>query len=218
MDVGTVVYRKRVHAMVACVFARSGWPESRSPDRTDAVAGPYRVSAWAATVQTFPVGHGNVGRDRTNFTIIMTKADLNTLIVLAAMSTGLTPVLCYAYALDAQLDCKSSAHVFIAPLLNDQYIDPTPMRVEANSVNAFRTAHDANLTAFGFRVYAVLGYQQDDEMFKQGSGQPIADSGYGAVVLGPADAVEARAREAGSDAVVRQVVPLLLTAIFCNGH
>jgi hypothetical protein len=35
------------------------------------------------------------------------------------------------------------------------------MRVEANSVNAFRPAHGSNLTAFGFRVYAVLGYEHD---------------------------------------------------------
>jgi hypothetical protein len=55
-------------------------------------------------------------------------------------------------------------------------------------------------------------------MFKQGSGPTINDSGYGAVVLGPVDEVEARARAAGSDAVVRQVVPLLVTAVFCTGH
>lgn len=179
--------------------------------------GPYRVSAWVATVQTSPPGHGNVRQDKTSFTI-MTKAALNSLMMIAAIGTGLMPVLCYAYALDPQLDCKSSAHAFIAPLLNDQYIDPKPMRVEANSVNAFRTAHGANLTAFGFRVYAVLGYEQDDAMFKQGSGPSDNDSGYGAVVLGPADEVEARVRAAGSDAVVRQVVPLLVTAVFCTGH
>jgi hypothetical protein len=149
---------------------------------------------------------------------IMTKVALNTLTVLIAIGAELIPVMCCAYALDAKLDCKSNAHAFIAPLLNAQYIDPNPMRVEVNSVNAFRPMHDSNLTAFGFRVYAVLGYERDDTIFKQGSGQPITPSAYGAVVLGPAEAVEARAREAGSDAVVRQVVPLLLTAIFCSEH
>jgi hypothetical protein len=90
------------------------------------------------------------------------------------------------------------------------------MRIEANSVNAFRPAHGSNLTAFGFHVYAVFGYEQDDPMFKQGSGQPTMTSAYGVVVTGPAESVEARAREAGSDAVIREVVPLLLTAVFCN--
>jgi hypothetical protein len=38
------------------------------------------------------------------------------------------------------------------------------------------------------------------------------------VVAGPADQVEARVRQAGSDAVVREVVPLVATAIVCNEH
>ena len=91
------------------------------------------------------------------------------------------------------------------------------MRVEANSINAFRPAHGSNLTAFGFRVYAVLGYEHDDALFKRGDSQRIADSGYGAVVIGAADSVESHARQAGSGAVIRQVVPALLTAIFCSG-
>ncbi|MGF6604510.1 hypothetical protein P3T23_009266, partial [Paraburkholderia sp. GAS448] len=41
----------------------------------------------------------------------MTNAVLNTLlIVLTAISAGLAPAPSYAYALDPQLDCKSSAH------------------------------------------------------------------------------------------------------------
>jgi hypothetical protein len=50
------------------------------------------------------------------------------------------------------------------------------MRIEANSVNAFRPVHGGNLTAFRFHVYAVFGYEQGDPMFKQGSGEPIAAS------------------------------------------
>jgi hypothetical protein len=91
------------------------------------------------------------------------------------------------------------------------------MRVEANSVNAFRPVHGGNLTAFGFHVYAVFGYEQDDPMFKQGSGELIAASTYGVVVTGAAESVEAFARK-GGDAGIREVVPLLLTAVFCNGH
>jgi hypothetical protein len=136
--------------------------------------------------------------------------------VLTSLGMWFSPIVCHAHALDPQLDCKSTAHEFIAPLLDDQFIDPKPMRIEANSVNAFRPAHGSNLTAFGFHVYAVFGYEQDDPMFKQGSGQPTMTSAYGVVVTGPAESVEARAREAGSDAVIREVVPLLLTAVFCN--
>lgn len=36
---------------------------------------------------------------------------------LAAIAAGLPPVSSYAYALDPQLDCRSNAHAFIAPLL-----------------------------------------------------------------------------------------------------
>jgi hypothetical protein len=138
--------------------------------------------------------------------------------MLVAITAGLTPLLCHAYALDDQLDCKSSAHAFVAALLDDQYIDPNPMRVETNSVNVFRPVRGSDLTAFGYRVYAVLGYQHDDEMFRQGSGQPVGDSAYGVVIFGPSETVEARARQAGSDATIRTVVPLVLTAVFCNGH
>ncbi|SOE98811.1 hypothetical protein SAMN05446635_6793 [Burkholderia sp. OK233] len=137
--------------------------------------------------------------------------------VLTAIAAGLPSVSSYGYALDPQLDCKSNAHAFIAPLLKEQYIDPKPMRVEANSVNAFRPAHGSDLTAFGFRVYAVLGYEHDDALFKRGDGQPVTDSAYGVVVIGPTESVEAHARQAGSGAVIHQVVPLLLTAIFCSG-
>ncbi|WP_341315149.1 hypothetical protein WN982_07760 [Paraburkholderia sp. IMGN_8] len=137
--------------------------------------------------------------------------------VLIGIAAGLPPVSSYGYALDSQLDCRSNAHAFIAPLLKDRYIDPSPMRVEANSVNAFRPVHGSNLTAFGFRVYAVLGYEHDDALFKHGDGHPVTDSAYGVVVIGPTESVEAHAHQTGSGAVIHQVVPLLLTAIFCGG-
>ncbi|CAG4897522.1 hypothetical protein [Paraburkholderia saeva] len=148
----------------------------------------------------------------------MRKVAVHALIAFVTGGTLVMPVLCSAYELDPQLDCKSNAHDFISQLLNSQYIEPNPMRVEANSINAFRPIHGSNLTAFGFRVYAVLGYERDDAIFKQGSGEPISDSAYGAVVNGPAETVESRVREAGSQAVVKQVVPLLVTAILCDGR
>jgi hypothetical protein len=171
-----------------------------------------------ATVPTSDARRASVRCDRTTCATTMKKSFFDTLTLLTSLGVGFSPVLCHAHSLDPQLDCQSSAHEFIAPLLDDQSIDPTPMRVEANSVNAFRPAHGSDLTAFGFHVYAVFGFEHDDPMFKQGSGQPTTASAYGVVVTGPAESVEARARQAGSDAVIREVVPLLLTAVVCDGH
>jgi hypothetical protein len=120
-----------------------------------------------------------------------------------------------AYALDAQLDCKSSAHEFIAPLQESHAIETTPMRVESNSINAFKPTRDSHLTAFDFGVFAVVGFQKNDVIFKQGNGEPIADSAYGAVVIGGENAVKEKVRAAGSDAVIHRVAPFI-TAIFCK--
>lgn len=152
------------------------------------------------------------------FIAAMKTAPLAMLTACAAVVGGLLPSLCEATPLDSQLDCKSSAHRFIAPLVADKSIDARPMRVESNSVNAFKPMQGSQLTAYGFRVFAVLGYQQDDDMFKRGSGQPVSDSSYGVVVLGAAETVEAKVRESGSTAVVKQVVPMLMTAVFCDGR
>jgi hypothetical protein len=148
----------------------------------------------------------------------MKPSVLRMLTAVASLGVGLSSAACNAYALDAQLDCQLSPHDFIAPLLDEQSIDPKPMRIEANSVNAFRPSRGSNLTAFGFHVYAVFGYEQNDPMFKQGSGQAVTPPTYGVVVTGSAGSVEASVRRAGSDADVHEVIPLILTAIFCNGH
>ncbi|MFM0738707.1 hypothetical protein PQQ51_15815 [Paraburkholderia xenovorans] len=148
----------------------------------------------------------------------MKQPVLNMLTVLASLGVGFVPASCHAGPLDPQLDCQSSPHDFIGPLLDNQSIDSKPMRIEANSVNAFRPTRGSNLTAFGFHVYAVFGYQQNDPMFKPGSGTPIKSATYGVVVSGPSSSVETRVRGAGSEAGVRDVVPLILTAIYCNGH
>jgi hypothetical protein len=141
---------------------------------------------------------------------------LKALAVLLASGAGFCPVVAHAYALDAQFDCRARPHAFIGQLIHTQYIDPNPMHVEANSVNAFRPAHGSDITAFGFRVYAVIGYEQDDEMFSKGPGQALAGPLYGAVLSAPSEAVESRVREAGSNATVRMVIPLLLTAVVCS--
>jgi hypothetical protein len=93
----------------------------------------------------------------------------NALGVLAALGAVLYAIPSAAHELDAQLDCASDAHTFIASLQSDQFIEPQPMRVEANSVNAFRPTRGSELTAFGFRV------------------------------------------DAGSDATVHEVMPLIMT-------
>jgi hypothetical protein len=135
--------------------------------------------------------------------------------IASALACAALPALSHALALDGQLDCKSTAHAFIAPLLQQQLIEDKPMHVEPNSVNAFRPVKGSHLTAFGFDVYAVVGYQKDDAIFRQGSGQPIADTAYGAVVIGRDSAVEPKVRAAGSDATVHHVAPFI-TAIFCK--
>jgi hypothetical protein len=126
------------------------------------------------------------------------------------------PAAAFGQPLDDQLTCDGNAHDFVSGLLDGQSIETPAMRVEADSVNAFRPAHDAGLTAFGLPVRAVFGYQPGDPMFKTGAGKLPSGPLYGVVVLGSADSVKRRLAETGSPAVVRAVVPLLMTAILCN--
>ncbi|WP_250499175.1 hypothetical protein [Caballeronia sp. GAWG1-5s-s] len=134
----------------------------------------------------------------------------------ASLALALSAAPSHARAIEAQLDCHSTAHDFIAPLQQDGLIEKKPMRVEPNSVNAFKAVKGATLTAYGFKVYAVVGYQKDDPIFRQGNGEPIADSAYGVVVWASDDAVKEKVDAAGSDADVHHVAPFI-TAIFCKG-
>jgi hypothetical protein len=120
-----------------------------------------------------------------------------------------------ATALDASLACNESGHQFIADLAQQQLIEATPMRVESNSINAFKPAKGADLTAFGFHVFAVVGFEKDDPMFRTGDGEPLANSAYGAVVFGSDTSVPKAVTEAGSTAIVHHVGPHI-TAIFCK--
>jgi hypothetical protein len=141
---------------------------------------------------------------------------LKALAVLLASGAGFCPVVAHAYALDAQFDCRARPHAFIGQLINSHYINPNPMHVDENSVNAFRPAHGNDITAFGFRVYAVIGYEKDDGLFKKGPGRALTGPLYGVVLSAPSEAVESRLREAGSNATVRTVIPMLLTAVVCG--
>ncbi|AOK16286.1 hypothetical protein WT26_09825 [Burkholderia cepacia] len=130
-----------------------------------------------------------------------------------ALLTLAAPGIASAKSLDDALDCHSNGHKFVAPLLAAGDIQSEPMHVESNSVNAFRTSH--SLTAYGFGVYVVLGYQANDPIFRTGDGTPIGDWAYGVVVRGTKSSVEEAVRKAGSDATVKQAFPFL-TAIVCS--
>jgi hypothetical protein len=134
---------------------------------------------------------------------------------LIAVVVVTTPLVSRAAELDAALACGESAHQFIGSLADQQLIDPKPMRVESNSINAFQPVRGERLTAFGFTVFAVVGYEQDDPLFKRGKGEPLAKSAYGAVVFGNTEKVQAAVTEAGSNAIVHHVGPHI-TAIFCK--
>ncbi|MCG1040187.1 MULTISPECIES: hypothetical protein [Burkholderiaceae] len=120
-------------------------------------------------------------------------------------------------SLDDALACQLRAHDFIAPLVDEGLIGPKASRVEDNSVNAFFPVRGADLRAFGFSVIAVVGYQKDDPLFRQGRSKPIGDSAYGVVVMGATQRVKARAEHAGSPAIVHHVGPFV-TAIFCDAQ
>ncbi|HEY4803199.1 MAG TPA: hypothetical protein VIH96_11340 [Paraburkholderia sp.] len=121
----------------------------------------------------------------------------------------------HAAVIDDSLTCNESAHDFISGLITQNLIDPKPMKVESNSINAFWPAHGQRMTAYGFSVFAVVGFQKDDPLFKTGDGKPIAPSAYGAVVVGTQAKVQAALTAAGNNAIVHHAGPLL-TAIFCQ--
>ena len=131
------------------------------------------------------------------------------------LAAAALPLPSFAVALDTPLTCNESGHQFIADLLQQQLIDPKPSHVESNSINAFSPVSNANLTAFGFRVFAVVGFEKDDPLFRVGDGEPLAQSAYGAVVFGSEDKVKRALQDAGSTAIVHHVAPLI-TAIFCK--
>lgn len=146
------------------------------------------------------------------------KEDCGMRLILGLLATlAIFPAPAFSRALDNYLACDESAHDFVTGLVDAKSIETPAMRVEPNSVNAFRPTGDAGLTAFGLRVHAVFGYQPGDPLFKASSkGKAPSDPVYGVVVLGSADLVQHRLTDAGSVAVVHPVIPLVLTAIVCN--
>ncbi len=107
--------------------------------------------------------------------------------VLVSVTAALTlaiPATAHALSLDDALACGDQAHSYIASLQMRQLIADHPLHVEDNAINVFWPARHADLTAFGFSVYVVIGYQHDDPMFKLGRGEPMQGSLYGVVVSG----------------------------------
>jgi hypothetical protein len=145
--------------------------------------------------------------------LTLMKRLISSVLLLLAVAT--LPHPSFAAVLDTALTCNESGHQFIAELAQQQMIDPKPMRVESNSINAFSPASGSELTAFGFRVFAVVGYEKDDPMFRVGDGEPVARSAYGVVVLGSETKVRNAIDGTGSTAIVHHVAPLV-TAIFCK--
>lgn len=145
----------------------------------------------------------------------MKRFYLPALFALFALSLAALPLTGHAAALDEALTCKESAHDFVSSLIDQKLIEPKASRVESNSINAFWPAHGQHMTAYGFSVFAIVAYQQDDPLFRTGDGKPIARSAYGAVVFGTVAKVQAALDEAGNTAIVHRAGPML-TAIFCQ--
>ncbi|MEX3982543.1 hypothetical protein AB4Y45_26585 [Paraburkholderia sp. EG287A] len=122
----------------------------------------------------------------------------------------------HAHELDARLDCQSGAHEFIKQLVDAQEIGSKPMRVSDNSVNAYQPRTTGDLTALGFKVSAVFGFSPNDDMFSQNGSGGATNEVYGVVVMAGKDAVGERIHEIGSPATVKEVMPLVMTAVVCQ--
>jgi hypothetical protein len=132
--------------------------------------------------------------------------------------TSTFPVIGGARELGNLPNCQSDPHTFISQLVNTREISPIPIRIEADSVNAFGPSSSDALTAFGYKVKAVFGYQPGDGLFKPGHGTKRSEPIYGVVVIASSAEIETRARQAQSPAEIDSVVPFLLTAIICKAR
>ena len=135
--------------------------------------------------------------------------------VIAAALAAALPQASVCAPLDDALHCNVSAHTFVKSLIDAGQIEPQPTRVESNSINAFDLVKGADLHAFGYPVFAIVGYEEGDPTFRKGSGARLSRSAYGAVVWGSTDKVKAAVEAAHSNAIVHHVAPFI-TAIFCD--
>jgi len=123
----------------------------------------------------------------------------------------------HADEIGAGLDCHFGPHEFIEQLVEEGEIDPVPMKVSENSVNVYRLRPNQNLTALGFKVQAVFGFSPNDDMFTQrtGGGEALHQV-YGVVLMAGKGAVSEGIREMGSPATVKEVMPLVMSAVVCE--
>ena len=140
--------------------------------------------------------------------------------VLVSVTAALTlalPAAVHALSLDDALACGDRAHGYITSLQTRQLIADHPLHVEDNAINVFWPARHSELTAFGFRVYAVIGYEQDDPIFTLGKGEPMRGSLYGVVVSADSNAVAKVLNAVNSPAESKHAGPFL-TAIYCRAE
>lgn len=135
----------------------------------------------------------------------------------AAVGTTLVSNAIHAHEIGARLDCHFGPHEFIEQLVENKEIDPRPMKVSDNSVNVYRLRPNQNLTALGFKVRAVFGFSPNDDMFAQNSGGREAHHQvYGVVVAAGQEAVSERIRDIGSPVTVKEIMPLVMSAVVCE--
>ncbi|MGF7135784.1 hypothetical protein P3T40_007296 [Paraburkholderia sp. EB58] len=138
------------------------------------------------------------------------------MIRLGAIGLALVSRLVCAHELDASLDCHSGPHEFIAQFVAAKEIGSKPTEVSESSVNVYRPQSKRDLTALGFGVQAVFGFSPNDNMFIQKGRGEAPQPVYGVVVMAWQDAVNERIREMGSPATVKEVIPMVMTAVVCQ--
>ncbi|WP_254906006.1 hypothetical protein [Paraburkholderia youngii] len=123
----------------------------------------------------------------------------------------------HAHEIGASLGCDLEPHEFIEQLEEEKEIDPRPMKVSDNSVNAYRPRPNRNLTALRFKVRAVFGFSPNDGLFIQKSdGGETSQRVYGVVVMAGEEEVRERIRGLGSPATVKEIMPLVMSAVVCE--
>jgi hypothetical protein len=127
------------------------------------------------------------------------------------------PLSAHAVPVDDALACTDQAHAYIQSLQDRHLIADHSMHVEDDGLNVYWPTHDAGLTAFNMHVFAVLGYQQDDTMFRPGKGDPMDGALYGVVVTAETATVAKALADAGSPAEYKHAGPFL-TAVYCRKH
>lgn len=136
---------------------------------------------------------------------------------LFALCASLSAGSAHAVTLDDALACNDRAHTYIQSLQDRHLIGDRAMHVEDDGLNVYAPTHDAKLTAFDLRVFFVLGYQQDDPMFKSAKGEPMDGGLYGVVVNAETATVAKAVSAAGSPAEFKHAGPFL-TALYCRTH